>query len=324
VTLVVQRPAMAVLAGVPFPARAGNALMSIVAYAAQMVWPAGLSPTYPYPRGGIPLWQPMGALVLVVAASAATFLERERRPWLAVGWCFYLVTLVPVLGLVQIGYHARADRYTYVPLLGLFVIVVWGASDLARSLRPATSDPRGRASARRRAAGADQRPALAVLTAIVLVALSIRTWTQVGYWRTSVDLFTRAIQVTTDNAYAHYNLSTAYQEQDDDAQAILHLREALRIQPHMREAHYNLARLLMKSGKLDEAAPLVAEEEAWWPNDPQTLVDLGVLSAVQGRTDDAIRHFSEALRRQPDLPDARHNLDALTAGRAAPPQAAER
>jgi tetratricopeptide (TPR) repeat protein len=125
-------------------------------------------------------------------------------------------------------------------------------------------------------------------------------WTQVGYWRSPLDLFTRAIQVTTDNAYAHYNLSTAYQEQSDETRAILHLREALRIHPHMREAHFNLARLLMKTGKLDDAAPLVAEEEAWWPGDPQTLVDLGVLAALQGRTDDAIAKFTAALRLQPD------------------------
>jgi Flp pilus assembly protein TadD len=293
--------------------------MSIVAYAAQMVWPVGLSPIYPYPRDGIPLWEPMGALVLVLAASVAAVLGRERRPWLAVGWCFYLVTLLPVLGFVQVGYQARADRYTYVPLLGLFVIVAWGVPELARSLRSTTPASRGRAAARRRSAATDHGPVLLVLAAIVLLALSIRTWTQVGYWRTSVELFSRAIQVTTDNAYAQYNLSTAYQEQGDDARAILHLREALRIQPQMREAHYNLARLLMKSGRLDEAAPLVAEEEAWWPNDPQTLVDLGVLAALGGRTDDAIRHFTEALRLQPDLPDARHNLDALMAGRAAPP-----
>jgi tetratricopeptide (TPR) repeat protein len=320
VTLVVQRPAMAVLEAVPFPARVGNALMSIVAYAAQMAWPAGLSPIYPYPRDGIPLWQPMGALLLILAASVAVFRERERRPWLPVGWSFYLVTLVPVLGFVQVGYQARADRYTYVPLLGLFVIVVWGARELARSFRPTAPEPRGRAPARRRAAApaAEHGPALVVLATIVLVALAIRTWTQVGYWRGSVELFTRAVQVTTDNAYAQYNLSTAYQERGDDAQAILQLREALRIFPRMREAHYNLTRLLMKSGRLDEAAPLVAEEEAWWPSDPQAHVDLGALAALQGRTEDAIRHFTEALRLQPDLPDARHNLDALTAGQFNP------
>jgi hypothetical protein len=187
--------------------------MSIVAYAWQMVWPAGLAAIYPYPRGGIPLWQPVGALLLIVGASVLAFRERTQRPWIAVGWCFYLVTLAPVLGLVQVGYQARADRFTYVPLLGLFVIVAWSVSELAR----ATSTAPARGRARRPAPRADRTPVVATLAAMALGLLCFRAWTQVGYWRSSTDLFTRAIQVTTDNAYAQYNLSTAYQEQDDDA-----------------------------------------------------------------------------------------------------------
>ena len=135
-TLVVQRPAMQVLGGGALPRPRGHRAMSIVAYAAQMVWPVGLTAIYPYPRAGIPLWQPMGALILVVAASVVAFRSWARRPWLAVGWSFYLATLVPVLGLVQVGYEARADRYTYVPLLGLFVIVAWGVPELAHASAP--------------------------------------------------------------------------------------------------------------------------------------------------------------------------------------------
>jgi tetratricopeptide (TPR) repeat protein len=322
VTLLVQRPAMQVLEAVPFPARAANALISLVAYAGQMLWPAGLAVIYPYPRAGIPLWQPIGAALLVGGVSAAALRSRERRPWLAVGWFFYLVTLVPVLGLVQVGYQARADRYTYVPLIGLFVVVAWGLPELVRSIAGDRSSPRGRAQARRRGAGPsaaaapEHAPLLATVAALAIAVLSIRTWVQVGHWRSSIDLFTHAIRVTTDNAYAHYNLSTAYQERGDVERAVVHLREALRVHPRMAEAHFNLTRLLMKLGRLDEAAVLVAEEQAWWPSDPHTLVDLGVLAVLQGRTDDAIARFTEALRLAPDLPDARHNLEALLRDRA--------
>ena len=319
VTLLVQRPAMQVLEAVPFPARVANALISIVAYAGQMLWPAGLSAIYPYPRAGIPLWQPIGAAIVVVGASLAAFRARERRPWITVGWFFYLLTLLPVLGLVQVGFQARADRFTYVPFVGLFIVVAWGAPEVLRSIgaqRPAAGGRRAR-TRRRAPAVADHAPILAWVAAIVIAVLSIRTWQQIGHWRTSVDLFTHAIRVTSDNAHAQYNLASAYQEQRDVERAVVHLREALRIQPHMKQAHYNLARLLMKLGRLDEAAVLVAEQQAWWPGDPLTLVDVGVLAVLQGRTDEAIARFTEALRLDPNLPDARHNLDALLRDRPA-------
>ena len=318
VTLVVQRPAMQVLEAVPLPARVANAFISIVAYAGQMLWPAGLAAIYPYPRAGIPLWQPIGAALVVAGVSVAALRTRTRRPWFAVGWFFYLVTLLPVLGLVQVGAQARADRYTYVPLIGLFIVAAWGLPELLRSIEERPAARSGRASASRRGSSAARphTPLLATLAVIVIALLSIRTWQQVGHWRSSVDLFTHTIRVTSENAYAQYNLSAAYRDQRDIERAVVHLREALRINPHMKEAHYNLARLLMKLGRLDEAAVLVAEQQAWWPSDPHTLVDRGVLAVLQGRTDEAIELFREALRLDPTLPDARQNLETLTRERA--------
>ena len=323
VTLLVQRPAMQALEAVPFGARAANALVSVVAYLLQMLWPVDLAVIYPYPRAGRPLWQPIAATATLAVVSFAALRSVRERPWLAAGWLFYLVTLVPVLGLVQVGYHARADRFTYVPLLGIFVIVAWGVSDRFGRAGVATAPAPSRASRRdkTKARSTPSVPAgargLAAVAATIVVVLSVLTWRQVGRWRSSIDLFSHAVAVTSDNAYAQYNLSTAYQEAGDAERTIVHLREALRIHPELVDAHYNLTRLLMKRGQLDEAATLVREQQRLWPSSPHTMVDLGVLAVLQGDNDAAIRWFTEALRLSPDLPDARNNLQALERERAA-------
>ena len=320
VTLLVQRPAMQVLEHVPFGARVANALVSVVAYVGAMLWPVDLAVIYPYPRN-LPVWQPIVAAAIVVAISLAAIRAGRSRPWLPIGWLFYLIGLAPVLGLVQVGYHARADRFTYVPMIGLFIIVAWGVPDLVewigRGTTTAETPPargrRSRADRRRGSTTAAHDPLLGGLAIIVVLVLAACTWRQVGYWRSSIDLFTHTVAVTADNGYAHYNLSTAYQERGDVERTLVHLREALRINPRHAEAHFNLTRLMMKQGNLDEAAALVREGRTTWPSNPNTFVDLGVLAVLQGRSDEAIEWFTEALRLSPDLPDARHNLEALQA-----------
>ena len=227
---------------------------------------------------------------------------------------------MPVLGLVQVGDHARADRFTYVPLLGIFIIVAWGVPELLGRAGVAAAPAASRANRRDKTRGRSPVPqgtlVLAGAAIAIVVVFAGLTWRQVGRWRSSIDLFSHTVAVTSDNAYAQYNLSTAYQEAGDLDRTIMHLREALRIHPELIDAHYNLARLLMKGGKVDEAAVLVHEQQRLWPSNPHTFVDLGVLAVLQGDKDAAIKWFTEALRLSPDLPDARHNLQALERARA--------
>ena len=309
VTLIVQKPAMEALADVPFGERARNALSSCIVYLAKMFWPARLAVFYPFPRGGISWVEAAVAAIVLATLSVAALVLARRRPWIPVGWFWYLLTLVPVLGLVQIGSQARADRYTYVPLIGLFVIVAW-------SVPSSAGRPRARALV---TAG----------TAAVLLALSAGTWAQVDRWRSDLALFTHAAAATGPNAFAQFKIAEAEDAEGDDETAVAHLREALRIQPGYAKARFNLTSLLAKQGKIDEVAASCREEQALWPTSENTLIDLGVLAFLQGRSDEAAARFEEALRRYPDSVAAKHNLDVARGVTAAgeekpPPSAASR
>jgi tetratricopeptide (TPR) repeat protein len=264
-----------------------------------MLWPVDLAVIYPHPRSGLPAWQPVAAALLLLGLSAVVVHQGGRRPWLPVGWLFYLVTLLPVSGIVQVGYHARADRFTYVPLIGVLVAIVWTLGDGVA----------GRGAARR-------PPHL--LVALVVAACVALTWRQLGHWRTSVDLFSHVVAVTTDNSRAHYNLGTALEELGDTEGAATHFRETIRIEPGFAEAHFNLTRITMRRGDLDAAAALAREERERWPTHPHTYVDLGAVAALQGRDEEAIRWFEEALRLDPESGDARHNLEVLRARQGLP------
>jgi hypothetical protein len=290
VTLVVQRPAMERMEGVPFGARVENALVSYVAYIQDMFWPRGLAIFYPYPHGMV--WQPIAAAVVLAALSVVAIRAARRYPWLTVGWLWYVVTLVPVIGLVQVGIQARADRYTYLPLIGLFIIVAWGVPELL--LREDAPDA--------------ARVTMKVAAIAVVLILAVLTWVQVGVWRNGVELFTHAIAVTGDNVLAQFNLSDALSAQGDEDGALLHLREAVRIDPHFPDAHFNLASALIRQRKVEEAAVLCRQAAEYWPDDERTLVNLGIVELLQGNYPEAEARLAEALRRYPDSAVARHNL----------------
>jgi predicted negative regulator of RcsB-dependent stress response len=291
VTLIVQKPAMQALAGVGFRDRAANAALSYVGYVGAMLWPARLSVFYPFPRGGIPLAAAGGAAIVLAAVSVAVLPSARSRPWLPVGWFWYVITLVPVAGLVQIGSQARADRYTYVPLVGLFVMAAWSVPLFAE-----------RAAVRALARAG---------TAAVVVALSAATWIQVGTWRSNLDLFTHAAAATGDNAFAQFKIAEAEEQRGNADAAVAHLREALRIEPAYAKAHFNLTGILARQRKTEEVAASCREEVALWPNDENTLIDLGVLAFLQGNRDAAAARFTEALRVNPDSAAARHNLEVI-------------
>lgn len=298
ITLVVQRSAMERMEGVPLGERVANALVSYVAYIGAMVWPRKLAIFYPYPHGLS--WQPVAAAALILAVSFAAIGLARGRPWLLVGWFWYLITLVPVIGLVQVGLQARADRYTYVPMIGLFMIVAWGMPAVVWRFVP----------------GACARGSLAAAAVATLLALAASTFVQVGTWRDGVTLFTHAIDVTTGNVLAQYNLADALALRGDADGELLHLREAVRIDPRFPDSHFNLTSALIRQRKIDEAAVLCKQAQEFWPTEERTLVNLGIVELLRGNYDDAEKRLLDALRLYPDSAVAQHNLAVARAGKA--------
>ncbi|MGB9619954.1 MAG: tetratricopeptide repeat protein, partial [Armatimonadota bacterium] len=219
------------------------------------------------------------------------------RPYLLVGWLWYLVTLIPVIGLVQVGKQAMADRYTYVPLIGIFVIVAWGVPDLARRL----SFGRGELSVW---AG---RSGIGAAVAIVAV-LAFATHRQAAYWRNDNSIWTRALAVTKNNAFAHYNLGTTLATQGDSDGAIRHFREAVRIDPRKFDAYCNLGVMLAQKGDLDEAIKHFRAAVKLKPGDPVSRSNLGLALVKRGQYAEAIPHLRAALKANPEDADSREAL----------------
>jgi tetratricopeptide (TPR) repeat protein len=212
VTYLAQEKGGALAYAASFGDRLGNALISYLGYMEKMLWPSGLAPFYPFNPGAISPLKAAAAALLLVAVSVMAVRGAGRRPYLVTGWFWYLGTLVPVIGFLKIGQHAMADRYTYVPLIGLFIMIAWGAGDLAARWR------RGRG-------------ALAAAAACCLIVLSVLTWRQAGYWHDSITLFSHALAVTDNNWVAHNNLAKAYADQGRLPEALLHVSASLRIKP---------------------------------------------------------------------------------------------
>ncbi len=227
-TFVVQQRGGAVSAvgSEPSALRLQNALVSAVAYLRDMVWPAGLTMIYPFPSS-IPAWHVAAACLVVGGVSFAAWRLARSHPFLAVGWLWYLGTLVPVLGLVRVGLQARADRYTYVPLIGVFIALAWGGAALA-----------GRVRLRLPGRPALQSAALAVLAAAVVLALALAARQQVGYWKDNVTLWTRATVLTLhmDEYEAHMSLGATLADQGRTDEALRHFAEAVRLRPDSAEA----------------------------------------------------------------------------------------
>jgi hypothetical protein len=243
VTLLVQRMSGAVgsLERYPFGLRVENALVSYVVYIRKMIWPDDLAVLYPYPAGGLPMWQVVGSAVLLLGVTLIALKVVRRHPYVVVGWLWYVVTLLPVIGLVQVGKQAMADRYTYIPLVGLFVIIAWGAPDLmcriARGVSPAV---RG--------------AALAGLAGLWILGLATCARAQVACRRNDVTLWRHALAVTSKNAVAHNNLGTALAARGDIKGGIRHISEAVRIDPRQFVALVELGDLLLKQEGYKEAA----------------------------------------------------------------------
>jgi tetratricopeptide (TPR) repeat protein len=317
-TLRAQEGVIRTLDQLSFPVRAENALVAYAEYLGMTVWPVNLAIFYPYP-GALPLWQPVAAGLLLVALTAGVLWAGRRRPYLVTGWFWFLGTLVPVIGLVQVGQQVLADRYTYVPSIGLYLLLAWAAADLV-SQRRSLAKP------------------LAALAGVLLALCLALAWLQVRHWRNNEALWEHAAEITRDNTVAHEYLGVILLQRGDLAAAEEHFRESLRVDPASSATQGNLALVLERQGKLDEAAEhlelalrldpksvpahvalaRVRERMGWLddalgqyfaalqidPNSAEAQVGLGGVLEAQGKFAEAQQHYEALLRSRPESPAA--------------------
>jgi tetratricopeptide (TPR) repeat protein len=283
VTFLAQQHAGAVqqLAGVPIGLRVANALVSYIRYIGKALWPAGLAALYPFPEA-LEAWKVLGAVIVLAAVSILAIAARTRRPYVTVGWLWYLGTLVPVIGFVQVGYQAMADRYMYIPMIGLFVIVAWGANELL-------------------AAWPARRVILASLASATLLASIALTHAQVQVWRDGVSLWQHTVAVTRNNFIAQTNLGYELAQRGRFDEAAAQYREALRISPNYILARQNLGLALASQGKYSDAIDAYQAALRLQPANAVLRADFGLALANAQRDSDAIVQYQEALRLQPDL-----------------------
>jgi tetratricopeptide (TPR) repeat protein len=306
VTYAVQQGSGAVrtLATFPLLLRAENAIVTYAVYLGKTLWPAGLAVFYPYP-GAIPMWQVAVALLIVGTISYAVWRSYRTRPYLAVGWLWYLGTLVPVIGLVQVGAQARADRYMYIPMVGMAIMLAWGAADLV-------------------AAFPSLKKVATPLAAAACAGWAALTWVQVQYWQNSETLFRHALEVTERNEIAEHNLGVALTATPGKLpEAITHLQAAVAIAPESARAHTDLGSALAKTpGRVPEAVAEFETALRLSPGDPIPQNNLAAaLAKLPGRAQDAVTGLEAAVRGNPDDPELHNNLGGALAKERRLPEA---
>jgi tetratricopeptide (TPR) repeat protein len=325
VTFLVQRRAGAVAAvtALPLGLRLENALVSCLLYLAKTVWPARLAVFYPYRHHVSEDLLVLSAVVLL-AISALAWFSLRTRPYLAVGWLWFLGMLVPVIGIVQVGTQSMADRYTYLPLIGIFMVVVWAAADLATrrsmsSVQSSTFDVHRSMFAVPSLSLATI--ALSLAAAVVLAACLVLTRAQVRHWRNSETLFRHALAVTTDNALAHHSLGAALAKQHRLDEAEPHFVEAVRLWPKYPQALNDLALMRVVRGKAEEGVALFRAALASRPSDWKTHNNLARTLCQQGKFDEGIKEYQTALKLNPGATDTRGFLAAALVERGRPQEA---
>jgi tetratricopeptide (TPR) repeat protein len=289
VTLLVQNEVIQQAKEIPFSLRISNALVSYAAYCGQMFFPVGLAVVYPYPIHGLPIGKVILALLLLVAITVWAFRWRQKRPYFLMGWLWYLGMLVPVIGLVQVGSLARADRYTYLPQIGLYILLTWTAVELTASWQ-----------SRRWVLGGG---AMAVLAVLITCARA-----QTAYWRDSESLWTHTLACTSDNRIAHYNLGVVFAQQGRTKEAIAQLQKALAIEPDYAEPHFDLGNIFLQQGRIEEAIAYYQKALTINPDDADIHNNLGNVFLQQGRMDEAISSYQKALAINPNYAEAHNNL----------------
>ncbi|MFZ0825946.1 MAG: tetratricopeptide repeat protein [Verrucomicrobiia bacterium] len=272
----------------PLPLRAENALVVYVRYLSKIFWPTDLALIYPYPHRW-PAMMVAGA-ALVLAMWSALFLWRARRnPYLFTGWFWYVGSLVPTIGLVQVGVQSMADRYLYLPSIGLFILVAWGLNELV-NFHPSWHKP------------------VVLFCSTALAGCLLVTQIQLSYWQNNLTIFLRTIRVTTDNYAAYTLLGNVLEKSGHQAEAMSLYSESVRVQPDFPMGQFNLGMLLLESGRAEEASNHLAIAAQLMPHNPEVQYDLGVFLRQRGNPTDAVARFQAALQARPDFPGALNEL----------------
>jgi tetratricopeptide (TPR) repeat protein len=298
-TLLAQKQALELSLKPPLGERVGNALVSYAMYLGQMIWPARLAVLYPYPEGNLKVLQVVLALLLLLIISAAVFLWRKKYPFLVTGWLWYLGMLVPTIGIVQVGSQVRADRYTYLPQIGLYLLVAWGGMELFHRWHRS-------------------REVLTVAAVLAVAALTAGSYFQTSYWRDTETLWKHAIATTSNNYIAHVNLAHALSQSGRFDEAIAECREALKIKPDLAAAHNNLGDALIQNKQgggtvpgqnaLDEAIGHFRAALQIKPDFMQARSNLGNVLLQKGQVDEAIAQFRKTLEIEPNDAEAEFSL----------------
>lgn len=316
--------------------RLGNAAIAAVIYLRQLVWPSGLCVFYPYPRHSLPLPQVLLAMLFVVSASAAAFMWRRKYPYIFTGWFWFLGMLVPVSGIIQVGEQAHADRYTYLPQIGLYILATWFIADALFKWR-------------------HRRVVVGTAMICSILTLTWLAWKQTGYWRDSRALWVHAIAVNPQNDTAHVSLCDLDLREHHLKEAIVHARRAVEIRPDSTDAHsrlaivlselgqneeasvhfqkalethqirprlhYNIGTLLLNSGHLDKAIAEFKKELQIQPEFVEAQNNLGIALTSKGDLDDALTHFQKAMELDPQLSKVHHNIAMILLRQGHPDQA---
>ena len=319
---------MKLMEDLSFSTRFNNAMVSYLEYLEKTLWPKGLSVFYHHPGNALAIWKGLLCGVALVSITAISIRLIKKAPYFAVGWFWYLGTLVPVIGIVQVGGQAMADRFTYVPLIGIFVIIAWGVPELLKEWHY-------------------RKNVLKASAGILILTLMPITWIQVSHWKSSITVFEHAIKVTDKkypgfsvvhnnlglalfskqkieeaishykmaikiNPYyadAHYNLGNAFLGTRRTKEAISHYKTAIKINPYIADAHYNLGNALLGARRTKEAIFHYKTVIMLNPDDVGAHYNLGLALAQKGDLREAINHYRETVRLRPDLISARKNLE---------------
>jgi len=280
------------LAEFSLPYRIENALVSYVTYIFRMIWPVRLAVFYPHSIDNLPFWNVVAAALLLVGITTVAVLKVRQYPYFMVGWSWYLITLVPVAGFVQVGVQASADRYTYIPLTGLFIIIAWGIPDILARLPY-------------------KKTVFQLSASILLLALGVITNCQARYWRNDITLYRHAAEVVRNNWWAHLALGGALLSENKLDEASVNFTRVLQIEPGSPKALSGLGIISFKKGDFDRAVTYFTDALTQNPDFAEAQNNLGYILMNQGKLDDAAAHFEQALRVKPDFAEAHFNLSMV-------------